>query len=1161
MEGVANHKAPGARKNEQEGKRDKEKGKDHKEAGARILEVQYKYEAEEQDLLAEAALTTINFHKEFQRWGWLSNFYEAKIRVDGTGWRTSEHYFQACKFQDAKSKEEVRGAETPQEAAARGRDRDRKLRGDWEEVKEGAMLIALKAKFRQHEYLGMYLRHTYPLALNEAAPWDTYWGSGRDGQGKNRLGALLHLVREELLEEEHVKEIKKGPGQVRDQTARWTESGHWSHLPCEAGKCPCCRAEVNRTHAGAGRVYVIHVCTVCGPRTDVQVGGGDPALNEKGRAGGQGRHGRSGGDSGAPDGEDPGREEKGENGTAPAFRAPAPHGGGTARSEGGTELVAGGEPVPDMGPRASSAGKGGVEQKGGSQGGVSSAEKSVRFAMPRRPVRAEEMRPRPAWDVTAEELGVIASEAEAEGGLADEHPALEGWTSDRAFDPGKPRKGDAWCDLPRSIQERVEEEIENNAAVILCEHRLRIGGACGGRLIVPEATLQGLQDRTCCSASQPMSRAARARVDPPGARHPDTVLDIEQMRKDIEETNARGGLQFNDWGVFDSLQYGIAVGFVGERQGVVVFPVSASTTREPGAGLVKDAVKKDLLGLPDVQGRLVPNIVPIGRSPEEAMDTLWDRFPQLRRDKKWLLAFAVGAVPASLGRKARLVDDMSRGPEPASCNNNTPASATPLLRLGGGRHFKAEILKLMKERPGVALRFAKADYSSWFRQSKAQGLSAPLNVFTDPDTGMLMLREGAGFGARTYPASTSRVTVCIAFYLIVWHGLRVQLYIDDVILICYVDEPLEEQWALLLGTFKRWNVKVSDPKCLFFEPVVDWLGVHYDVPRLLLRVTESRRGRMLLICNKANTDEFLTVKLLQSFYHSILSVLDMVQGSKACLHETARLLSLAGGLEKTNARQGITFRGVRSTGLFQLEVDFWKQLLELNGGAALQGSIIKKKALASDFLMIGATDASTTGVGGVFTDPLDPTSLEFFHHKFTTVELQWLGEVCSNKVEKEGGSAWTIGVLELWTLVIFVELFFQELCGRAGEPPHVWNLLNDNANTVAWVNGMWSRAPNGLVALLLRQLAFLEFAGNFRVVAQWVSTHENECADALSRQEHAWFQKLTLGLLHVSQRQVPGKYREMLSGNSNSCWSVGGTPIRKRQERWAKEHGSTTLSV
>ena len=36
------------------------------------------------------------------------------------------------------------------------------------------------------------------LVLREKSWWDSYWGTGRDGKGKNRMGYLLSIVRNEL---------------------------------------------------------------------------------------------------------------------------------------------------------------------------------------------------------------------------------------------------------------------------------------------------------------------------------------------------------------------------------------------------------------------------------------------------------------------------------------------------------------------------------------------------------------------------------------------------------------------------------------------------------------------------------------------------------------------------------------------------------------------------------------------------------------------------------------------------------------------------------------------------------------------------------------------------------------------------------------------------
>jgi len=67
---------------------------------------------------------------------------------------------------------------------------------DWEEVKEDVMRRALRAKFTQHDDLRVLLLETGEAVIVENAPGDLYWGIGRDGTGKNRLGALLMELRE-----------------------------------------------------------------------------------------------------------------------------------------------------------------------------------------------------------------------------------------------------------------------------------------------------------------------------------------------------------------------------------------------------------------------------------------------------------------------------------------------------------------------------------------------------------------------------------------------------------------------------------------------------------------------------------------------------------------------------------------------------------------------------------------------------------------------------------------------------------------------------------------------------------------------------------------------------------------------------------------------------
>ena len=140
----------------------------------------------------------IRFYSTADEFGTFSNFAAYPIVLDGQRWPTSEHYFQAQKFADAESREEVRRARTPMQAARLGRDRSRKLRRDWESVKVAVMRAAVTAKFDQHPELRELLLSTGDAKLIEHTANDDYWGDGGDGTGHNWLGRILVEVRATL---------------------------------------------------------------------------------------------------------------------------------------------------------------------------------------------------------------------------------------------------------------------------------------------------------------------------------------------------------------------------------------------------------------------------------------------------------------------------------------------------------------------------------------------------------------------------------------------------------------------------------------------------------------------------------------------------------------------------------------------------------------------------------------------------------------------------------------------------------------------------------------------------------------------------------------------------------------------------------------------------
>ena len=143
----------------------------------------------------------IEFFKEHPTYGVLSNFSPHGFELDGTFWPTNEHYFQAMKFPgDPKLQEKIRTAPTP--AIAKRLGKSKGLRPDWNEVRDSVMERGIRAKFTQNEEVRAVLLSTGDEQLIERSAWDAYWGSGRNGRGKNKLGLMLMSVRASLRAEQ-----------------------------------------------------------------------------------------------------------------------------------------------------------------------------------------------------------------------------------------------------------------------------------------------------------------------------------------------------------------------------------------------------------------------------------------------------------------------------------------------------------------------------------------------------------------------------------------------------------------------------------------------------------------------------------------------------------------------------------------------------------------------------------------------------------------------------------------------------------------------------------------------------------------------------------------------------------------------------------------------
>ena len=145
---------------------------------------------------------TIEFYDKHSGYYEFTNFYQGKpIKLDGTSWKTAEHYFQAQKFPAdfAHLMTKVWEQATAREAYEVAASNKAYWRSDWQTAKIDVMRKVLGAKFSQDKDLRQSLCDTGTKKLVEASPKDAFWGYGPDGKGENMLGKLLMELRFILL--------------------------------------------------------------------------------------------------------------------------------------------------------------------------------------------------------------------------------------------------------------------------------------------------------------------------------------------------------------------------------------------------------------------------------------------------------------------------------------------------------------------------------------------------------------------------------------------------------------------------------------------------------------------------------------------------------------------------------------------------------------------------------------------------------------------------------------------------------------------------------------------------------------------------------------------------------------------------------------------------
>lgn len=142
------------------------------------------------------------FNSRHPRLRCLSNFYAAPFVFDFRGGLilvpTLEHAYQLHKTKDKEFLGKIYNSPDASKAKY------------WGSAKSGCPIIEgfddkriklmrklLRYKFAQNPMLHSVLKQTKGYTLIEEAPWDDFFGNGKDGKGKNHLGKELMALRDD----------------------------------------------------------------------------------------------------------------------------------------------------------------------------------------------------------------------------------------------------------------------------------------------------------------------------------------------------------------------------------------------------------------------------------------------------------------------------------------------------------------------------------------------------------------------------------------------------------------------------------------------------------------------------------------------------------------------------------------------------------------------------------------------------------------------------------------------------------------------------------------------------------------------------------------------------------------------------------------------------
>ncbi len=127
----------------------------------------------------------------------LAPFAALEVEVDAVVYKTAEHAYQSLRALP-EAREKIMSAKSPLDAWREGQrcKNEGKLLSGYD--KDALMEKIFRAKLAQHPDLTLVLKASGNRLLLKVTSNDSYWGTGADATGQNKMGELWMKLRSEL---------------------------------------------------------------------------------------------------------------------------------------------------------------------------------------------------------------------------------------------------------------------------------------------------------------------------------------------------------------------------------------------------------------------------------------------------------------------------------------------------------------------------------------------------------------------------------------------------------------------------------------------------------------------------------------------------------------------------------------------------------------------------------------------------------------------------------------------------------------------------------------------------------------------------------------------------------------------------------------------------